>query len=64
MSTLSSSSSISSFTPSSSPPSASSQDIGTQDNRSISTQDETASEFPSAWKPSQYQLNLKAYNIK
>jgi hypothetical protein len=42
----SSSSSTSSSTPSSSPPSASSQDIGTQDNRAISTQDETASEFP------------------
>ena len=42
----SSSSSTSSSTPSSSPQSASSQDIDTQDNRSISTQDETASEFP------------------
>jgi hypothetical protein len=42
----SSSSSTPSSTPSYSPPSASSQDIGTRDNRSISTQDETASEFP------------------
>jgi hypothetical protein len=43
---LSSSSSISSSTHLSSPLSGSSQDIGTQHNRSISTQDETASEFP------------------